>query len=187
MKGEQALKKNDEFLSRFTKLNVVHANIVFDFLRRMEHNENYMGMNNLEELKNVKKHLKNILENTESDIKKPKNKKNKGMSFYELHKKVIKIDAGIEINALRTTIMRNTKNSVYYEPIAKALGITENELFYGENLPKEMRENINIMAEYYCSVQCLFNSLSKQNQKAVNYLVHALYMSEIAPEVFEEN
>lgn len=165
-----------KFYSDYLSLSITKQKILFELLRKLEHVKPHNRLKDTSVMK------RNIRENIQ------RYRKERGYTLDQLCEIVTEEDRDnqLDFDTLYSIIKRNSQNSKFNKKIAKALGIEERELYYGEKIPQEILENLLIMSCDACDMKWLFESLSECNQKAILYLAKALLMSENHPEVFED-
>lgn len=86
----------------------------------------------------------------------------------------------IDVNTLKSYSRKDRKSlsSSYSKEIANIFGVSEDMLIYGN-------DRLSILSEANLNIKNIYNRLSQENKNALYYLVSALYMERIAPEIFE--
>lgn len=136
--------------------------IILEILRRMEKKHELIFQNRFKEtFQELKKDLSITYEN---------------LAQLLTEKYGIRID----VNTLKSYNRKERKSltSSYSPEIAEIFGVYEKELIYG-------KDYYPTLSKANCEIENMFNRLSQENQNAVYYLVSAIYMEKIAPEIFE--
>lgn len=156
----------NEFKRECQKLSGMHQKIVSETLSRME-----------------KKNIKHRgLPPKGYDITKNINDKRK--KLHMTHKQVISmIQTNNHVRGISQTyysmLKRRSENSILFPMVLNVLKMTPAEA------RKPPKNAFFIQVRDLSDYEWLYNSLSDRNKNAINYLVSALHMAEVAPEVFE--
>ena len=164
----------EDFKVKYNSLNKIHKNIVFNTLRRLEHENVHEGV----------KPFKTIIKNK---IKDKRIEKNIGYEeLYELASAELESSGkkGLTYEAYQKMLRCGTVKSKLFKPILKVLEVEPKDVM---EYTKEFNENFRIMAQDSVDLKWLYKTLSDRDRNAIEYLVWALYMEENHAEVFEDD
>ena len=165
MKGEKMGYK--EFEKNYKKLSDIHQKIVYETLRRLEHDNKHKG-----------------IPEKGYDLKANINNKRKTLGItHEQIKKRIEEKYGVrEIDsAYDSMLTRRSEKSAILPMVLDVLEMTD------ADAKKPPKDAFFIMCSDSATKEWLYNSLSMRDKKAIDFLVAALYMEEVAPEVFDDD
>ena len=152
----------EEKYNRAISINQHYKILIFEFLRRLE--KDY----SIELDCDFKKHFiyyKNL----------------EKITYEEISSRLSEKEITVSVDTLKSYSRKDrcSYTSKYSKEIAGVLNVSEDMLLYG-------KDRIIIMSMNSLDIKELFCRLGEQNQKAIIYLLDALYMEKIVPELFED-
>lgn len=156
-----------EFKESYDRLSDVHKKVVEGTLLRMKHKQEH---------KDIPAKGYDIADNINEERKK------QGLTREKLIEKINELNNGAEMRSTYNSMMnRRSENSTAFKSALEVLGMTEAD---AKRPPKDY---IQIMFSDAASMKWQFETLEDADRRAIEYLVCALYMVEVAPEVFTYN
>lgn len=152
----------EEKYNRAVSLNQHYKMIIFEFIRRLEKD------NSIDVESDFKEHFLYY-------------KKARKITYEEICGRLSEKGIQVSVDTLKSYSRKDrcSYTSSYSKEIAAVLNVSEDMILYG-------KDRITIMSMNSLDIKEMFNRLSEQNQKAIVYLLDAMYMEKIVPELFDE-
>lgn len=165
----------EDFIGYYEQLTDKFQNLLFQFITKMDHDfERQDG--------NLAKGLKQALEMENAKnmrmAKKEEERTGKKTPPQKVTIEQIAERAHVNVDTLKKNMSRKSKEFRDSDMLAEALGISVYQLYFGED------EKI-YQSRTVCDIKHSFESQSLQNQKALIFLAHQLFVLDTIPELSE--